>query len=65
MDLLKSVLNVLAWISFACLILWIGSCASQADLDQREQQRADCIKSGGKYAESQSRLNVSRDFCIK
>lgn len=65
MDALKPAINVLSWVCFACLILWIGSCASQSDLDQREQQRADCIKSGGKYAESQSRLNVSRDFCIK
>lgn len=65
MDVLKSVHNVLAWISFACLIFWIGSCASQAELAQREQQRAECVKSGGKYAESESRLNSSRDFCIK
>jgi hypothetical protein len=39
---------------------------AEHNIKEREQQRADCIASGGKYAESQkANANPRDDYCIR
>jgi hypothetical protein len=49
---------------FTWLLGWGIYSLAQNGIAQREEQRAACVRAGGKYAES-ARLAPDKDFCIR
>ena len=64
--IVETLLPVVLFVGFICLLGYGISCLEQENEDIREAQRASCIVAGGKYAEAEGpNARPHSDYCIK